>query len=110
MYEEILTELLPFFAGGSIQEEQEVNLDGNILKISINKGENENKITLIVEYKEDEFHKYIDSLDEDIFVEACEKFEDLTGQHLSDDVDAELFKEVVRNVVAQRISNLKKFL
>jgi hypothetical protein len=110
MYEEILTELLPFFAGGSIQEEQEVNLDGDILKVSINKGENENKITLTVEYIEDEFRKYIDSLDEDIFIEACEKFEDLTGQHLSDDVDTDLFKEVVRNVIAQRIDNLKKFL
>lgn len=110
MYEEILTELLPFFASGSIQEEQEINLDGDILKVSINKGENENKITLVVEYKEDEFQKYVDSLDEDIFVEACERFEEITGEHLSNETDHDLFKEVVRRVVAERIKKLQNLL
>ena len=110
MNEELLTELLPIFANGEIHEEQEVNIDGDILKVSINKEEDENKITLVVEYKEDEFQKYIDSLDEDIFIEACEQFENKTGIPLNDDVDKDLFKEVVRQVIAERINKLRALL
>lgn len=110
MNEQILNELLPFFASEAINEETEVNIDGNILNISVIKEEGENKITLTVEYKEDDFKKYVDSLDEDIFIEACEKFEELTGIHLSNDVDKDVFKEVVNQVIKNRIKNLEKFI
>lgn len=110
MNEQILTELLPFFASEEINEKTEVNLDGNILTIELIKKEDENKITLTVEYEEDEFKKFVDSLDEDIFIESCEKFEELTGTPLSNDVDKDTFKEVVKNVVKNRINNLKKFI
>lgn len=111
MYEELLTQLLPIFIDSEeVNEETEVDIDGNILKITINKEEGENKITMTVEYKEDEFKKYIDSLDEDIFIEACEQFENKTGIPLNDDVDKDLFKEVVRQVIAERINKLRTLL
>ena len=111
MYEELLTQLLPvFIESGEINEETEVDIDGNILKITINKEEDENKIVMTVEYKEDEFKKYVDSLDEDIFIEACEKFESKTGIPLNDDVDKDLFKEVVRQIIAEKINKLRALL
>ena len=110
MNEEILNELLPFFASDAINEEVELNLDGNVFKLSIIKKEGENKIVLTVEYEEDEFKKYVDSLDEDIFIESCEKFEQLTGVQLGDDVDKDLFKEVVNQIVTNKINKLKKFV
>ena len=110
MNEEILNELLPFFASDAINEEVELDLDGNVFKLSVIKKEGENKIVLTVEYEEDEFKKYVDSLDEDIFIESCEKFEQLTGVQLSDDVDKDLFKEVVNQIVTNKINKLKKFV
>ena len=48
--------------------------------------------------------------DEDIFIESCEKFEQLTGVQLGDDVDKDLFKEVVNQIVTNKINKLKKFV
>lgn len=113
MEEELLKQILPFFDMDGIDEELEANIDGNILKVSVMKKEDENKIVMTIEFEEDkdkEFKEYIDSLDEDIFVEACEQFEELTGQHLSDEVEPELFKKVVNRVVEDRIEKLKELL
>ena len=108
MSEEILRELLAIFAEDDIHEETEVNVDGKILNISLVKEDND--ITLKLSYKEDEFENYINSLDQDIFVEACEKFEDLTGEHLDNDVDHDTFKSVVNQVISSKIEELKKQL
>jgi hypothetical protein len=55
-------------------------------------------------------HFNVNSLDQDIFVEACEKFEDLTGEHLDNDVDHDTFKSVVNQVISAKIEELKKQL
>lgn len=110
MNEELLTELLPIFASGQVSEEEEIDLDGSILKVSINKKENENKVVMVVEYIEDDFKKWVNSLDEDIFIEACEKFEEITGKPLSDDTEESDFRAVVSKVIQDKISNLKKFI
>ena len=110
MDKELLMELLPFFTMGEVNEELEANIDGSILKVSVIKKEDENKITMTLDFEQnenDEFKEYIDSLDEDIFIEACEQFEDLTGQHLSDEVNPELFKSVVKRVIENKINKLK---
>jgi hypothetical protein len=113
MDKELLMELLPFFTMGEVNEELEANIDGSILKVSVIKKEDENKITMTLDFEQnenDEFKEYIDSLDEDIFIEACEQFEDLTGQHLSDEVNPELFKSVVKRVIENKINKLKEFI
>ena len=108
MNEEILKELLAIFAEGDIHEETQVNIDGKILDLSLVKEGND--ITLKLSYKEDEFEKYINGLDQDVFVEACEKFEELTGERLSNDVDHDMFKAVVNEIIKEKINNLKKLL
>lgn len=107
MYEEIYKELINIFNESSMHEEYVI--DNNIF-ITADKAENENKINIVIEYKKDDFEEYIDSLDEDIFVEACSKFEDITGEQLSNDTDPDKFKSVVNKVIQQKIENLKSFL
>lgn len=110
MEKELLNELLPIFASGSVNEETEIDIDGNILKVTVTKEEDENKVTMVVEYIEDDFKKWVNSLDEDIFIEACEKFEEITGKPLSDDTEESDFRAVVSKVIQDKISNLKKFI
>lgn len=108
MNEEILRDLLTIFTQDDVHEETEFSIDGKTLNLNLDKEGNE--IVLKLSFKEDEFEKYINELDQDIFVEACENFEDLTGEHLSNDVDHDLFKSVVNEVIRKKIDSLKKFL
>ena len=110
MEKELLSELLPIFAAGAVNDETEIDIDGNILKVAITKKEDENKVTMTVEFIEDDFKKWVNSLDEDVFIEACERFKEISGTDLSDDVDEDVFREVVKQVIKERISNLKKFI
>jgi len=108
MNDEILKQLLAIFAEDDLHEETEFTDNGNTLNVSLVKEGND--ITLKLSLKEDEFEKYINELDQDIFIEACERFEELTGEHLSNDVDHNLFKSVVNEVVKNKINELQKLL
>jgi len=108
MNEEILKQLIAIFAMEDVNEETEVIVDGKLLNIKLKKEGND--ISLNLSYKEDEFENYINSLDEDIFIEACERFEDLTGEQLNNNIDHDTFKEVVHTVASERIEDLKKLL
>jgi len=108
MNEEILKQLIAIFAMEDVNEETEVIVDGKLLNIKLKKEGND--ISLNLSYKEDEFENYINSLDEDIFIEACERFEDLTGEQLNNNIDHDTFKAVVHTVASERIEDLKKLL
>jgi hypothetical protein len=108
MNEDILKELLSIFAGEDVQEETEVNINGNELKLFLKKEGND--IILRLSLQEDEFKKFVNSLDEDIFIEACERYKEITGADLSDNVDEDSFKAVVNQVIKGKISRLQKFI
>lgn len=108
MNEELLKELLSVFEQDDMHEETEFNIDGKTFNLVLDKEGND--ITMKLSLTEDEFEKYINELDQDVFIEACENFEKMTGVQLSNDVEPEMFKGVVNEVIKNKINNLKKFL
>lgn len=77
-----------------------------------------NLVTYSIKYHNptDAFEKYVKSLDDDIFVKACEMYEKLTGQSLNNldkliksnkltDNDIKSFKNVVDEVVLDDINH-----
>ena len=77
-----------------------------------------NLVTYSIKYHNptDAFEKYVKSLDDDIFVKACEMYEKLTGQSLNNldkliksnkltDNDIKFFKNVVDEVVLDDINH-----
>lgn len=77
-----------------------------------------NLVTYSIKYHNpaDAFEKYVKSLDDDIFVKACEMYEKLTGQSLNNldkliksnkltDNDIKSFKNVVEEVVLDDINH-----
>ena len=77
-----------------------------------------NLVTYSIKYHNpaDAFEKYVQSLDDDIFVKACEMYEKLTGQSLNNldkliksnkltDNDIKSFKNVVDEVVLDDINH-----
>ena len=77
-----------------------------------------NLVTYSIKYHNpaDTFEKYVKSLDDDIFVKACEMYEKLTGQSLNNldkliksnkltDNDIKSFKNVVDEVVLDDINH-----
>ena len=108
MEEELIKQLVSIFNEEDCEEESTFELDGNVLIMKLVK--EGNKVNLSLEWKEDEFKKYVNSLDEDIFLEACEKFEELTGKPLSDNTNPEQFKAVVKQLISSKIDRLKAFI
>ena len=58
---------------------------------------------------DNDFERWCNSLDDDLFVEACEQYEDITGMPLSEE-NPELFKKVVSDICRQKIDELNKFV
>ena len=83
-------------------------------EIKVNLERNNNNFTLVIKGKLDnEFEDWCNQLDDDIFIEACERFEDETGvslQEMSEHPDIELFKNVVAKVCKDKINILSKFI
>lgn len=71
-----------------------------------------------LEYKynnlEDEFLKYCESLDDDIFVEACERFNDYKPiREFSKNInskDIKIFKNIVEKIVCNKIDYYKEMI
>ena len=71
----------------------------------------DNCTVLVKESAKDKVEKWCESIDDDIFVEACEKFEELTGKSLNEADESKLynlFQAVVQQVVSAKIDKLKK--
>lgn len=110
-----LEQLLPAFAQEVTEEETELIYNGHHFDATLLKNE-DNELVIKIKYKEeetkkDQFEKWCSQVDDDIFVEACEKFEELTGKTLEsveEEKSYDTFKAVVREIVKQRINSLSK--
>lgn len=60
--------------------------------------------------KEKEFKNWCQTLDDDLFVEACERFESLTGIALKDVEDYDMFKQVVKQIAQEKIQKLQNYV
>lgn len=84
--------------------------------INVNVEANDDTFTITISgnlknSKENEFKEWCNNLDEDLFLEACDKYSDFTGKNLNEiGNDYESFKEVVRQIVNNKISKLKSYL
>jgi len=93
--------------------EVDLKKDGDTLTIVIERKELENK-------QKKEFEQWLDSIDDDIFQEALERVQKLTGidaKQLDEDYNSEdymriinLFKKMVPNIAKERIDSLQKYL
>lgn len=110
-----LEALLPIFEQDTVEEQRELIYDGHHFDASLEKTEDDT-LTITIKYNKEEsakdkFEKWCESIDDDIFVEACEKFEELTGKSLNEADESKLyhlFQTVVQQVVSAKIDKLKK--
>jgi len=87
----------------------------NIDKVNVNIKADNNKFTITISgdfanEKEEEFKNWCQSIDDDLFVEACEKFESITGIPLKEVTDYDLFKNVVRQIAQEKIQKLQNYI
>lgn len=80
----------------------------------VNISQKDNKLAIEIKEKDyqGQFEEYLKTLDDEIFIAACEYYTHVTGQDLSKikDITPELiskFKSVVKKVVTQKISKLQ---
>ena len=63
---------------------------------------------------EDEFIKYCESLDDDVFIETCEDFNKVKSLHeFSKNINAEdvaTFKEIADKIICDKINHLRKMI
>lgn len=113
--QKFLEQLFPVFGQESVQEQTELVYDGHHFNAELDKNEND-ELKIVIKYNRekslrDKFEEWCDTVDDDIFVEACEKFEELTGKSLAEAEEEQLydmFQSVVKEVVKNRIQDLSK--
>ena len=81
--------------------------------ISINQGKNKVTIEITEKDYKGQFEEYLKTLDDDVFIAACEYYKNNTGQDLSKikDITPEIigkFKQIVKIVVRERIYKLQQ--
>lgn len=110
-----LERVLPAFSQDVMAEENEIIFDEHHFNATLKKTEDD-VLTIVIKYEKEkslkeQFINWCQQIDDDIFVEACEKFEQLTGKTLKE-ADEEklydLFQTVVKEVVKYKIDKLTK--
>ena len=84
-------------------------------EVEIELSQDNDSFTLTIKGKADldDFKEYLDDLNDDLFQEACERFEDETGITLNDfahNINPDLFKQVVSQICQEKVDNLSKFI
>ena len=110
-----LESVIPAFMQEVTSEQTELIYEGHHFDAKLDKTEDD-VLNISIKYKKEDtikaqFEKWCEQIDDDIFVEACEKFEELTGKSLEKVEDEQLynaFQAVVREVVKERIATLNK--
>ena len=114
--ENTIKQLATAFEFDVFNEKQQVTIDDVTYEVDFKKKENKLDVTL-TKIKEDKLRQFINSLDDDLFQEACASVERLTGKTLkewnansgSDEV-YEMFKDVVETVLAEKKMEFEKQL
>lgn len=95
-----------------ILEEYQLTPIGDI-SVEVTKEDNTFDIHISGKVEDDEFNKYLQNMDDELFQEVCERFEEETGITLNDfahDVNPALFKQVVSKICREKIMDLTKFI
>ena len=114
--ENTIKQLATAFEFDVFNEKQQVTIDNVTYEVDFKKKENKLDVTL-TKIKEDKLRQFINSLDDDLFQEACANIERLTGKTLkewntnytSDEV-YEMFKDVVETVLDEKRVEFEKQL
>lgn len=91
---------------------QEYNIEAKEVSVEFSQIDDEFVIT-IKGTLGNSFKEYLENLDDTLFQEICERFEEETGITLNDfahDIDPELFKQVVANICQEKIDNLSRLI
>lgn len=114
--ENTIKQLATAFEFDVFNEKQQVTIDDVTYEVDFKKKENKLDVTL-TKIKEDKLRQFINSLDDDLFQEACASVERLTGKtlkewnaNLGSDEVYEMFKDVVETVLAEKKREFEKQL
>ena len=115
--ENTIKQLATAFEFDVFNEKQQVIIDDVTYEVDFKKKENRLDITLIKIKEDNKLRQFINSLDDNLFQEACANIERLTGKTLkewntnySSDEVYEMFKDVVETVLAEKKSEFEKQL
>ena len=92
---------------------QEYGIDAKEVEIKLSQDNDSFTLTIKGKANLDDFKEYLEDLDDDLFQEACERFEEETGITLNDfahNINPDLFKKVVSNLCQEKIDNLSQFI
>ena len=115
--ENTIKQLATAFEFDAFNEKQQVTIDDVTYEVDFKKKENKLDITLIKIKEDNKLRQFINSLDDNLFQEACANVEKLTGKTLkewntnySSDEVYEMFKDVVETVLAEKKRDFEKQL
>ena len=115
--ENTIKQLATAFEFDVFNEKQQVIIDDVTYEVDFKKKENKLDITLIKIKEDNKLRQFINSLDDNLFQEACANIERLTGKTLkewntnySSDEVYEMFKDVVETVLAEKKRDFEKQL
>ena len=115
--ENTIKQLATAFEFDVFNEKQQVTIDDVTYEVDFKKKENKLEVTLIKIKEDNKIRQFINSLDDDLFQEACANIERLTGKTLkewntnySSDEVYEMFKDVVETVLAEKRVEFEKQL
>ena len=115
--ENTIKQLATAFEFDVFNEKQQVTIDDVTYEVDFKKKENKLDITLIKIKEDNKLRQFINSLDDNLFQEACANIERLTGKTLkewntnySSDEVYEMFKDVVETVLAEKKRDFEKQL
>lgn len=115
--ENTIKQLATAFEFDVFNEKQQVTIDDVTYEVDFKKKENKLDVTLIKIKEDNKIRQFINSLDDNLFLEACANIERLTGKTLkewntnySSDEVYEMFKDVVETVLAEKKRDFEKQL
>ena len=115
--ENTIKQLATAFEFDVFNEKQQVTIDDVTYEVDFKKKENKLDVTLIKIKEDNKLRQFINSLDDNLFQEACANIERLTGKTLkewntnySSDEVYEMFKDVVETVLAEKKKEFEKQL
>ena len=92
-----------------ILQQYDIEIDDNI-NVGVKADDNTFEICISGTVKQDDFKRWCQDMDDDLFVEACERYEEITGEPLRELTSHEKFIDVVRQVAQEKIDLLSQYI